>query len=534
MPKIYQRLILQSRDRNFLLRSSIIIGIISILIGIVLPNISKQENQTIERLEISCPWIKTESLPIIMNRLNQKTVERIMNYSNGKGFDEASIARMAREGLYSTASLLGIPQNILKPETQKLFENYVTIMSYSKKKDSELLLKLMTAAESKKPKRFAAEFYADILISMGKNEESLHFYEIEIMHYPQSDHARNGIMRALLALEKTSKLEELFSNKEYRNSMSNHTFENVASRLGKWISLTKRNITFIFQNLNFVWLSVTTFTATIWFCIIISLGRAGNLPLIRIPLYGFGFIAGFVSTFVVLGLVFWQENELQFKLNGEIINDSLYVICGIGLREELIKLLFFTPFLFILLKRRCPMEALATAACIGLGFACSENLLYFGPGSEAAVFPRFLTANFFHASLTGIAGLSLFYFSLWPKTRWEGFIGTFILVVTAHGAYDALVGLVPQLAKPLSIFSIIIFALISNYYLNSAKEVREGSSAAISPLGIFVIGSSTLIGITWILACHLNPIREVITTIGHSTLSLGAMAFIFINQFRNE
>jgi RsiW-degrading membrane proteinase PrsW (M82 family) len=264
------------------------------------------------------------------------------------------------------------------------------------------------------------------------------------------------------------------------------------------------------------------------------LGRAGNLPLRRIPLYGFGFIAGFASTFVVLGLVFWQENELQFKLNGEIINDSLYVICGIGLREELIKLLFFTPFLFILLKRRCPMEALATAACIGLGFACSENLLYFGPGSEADVFPRFLTANFFHASLTGIAGLSLFYFGLWPKTRWEGFIGTFILVVIAHGAYDALVGLVPQLAKPLSIFSIIIFALISNYYLNSAKEVREGSSAAISPLGIFVIGSSTLIGITWILACHLNPIREVITTMGHSTLSLGAMAFIFINQFRNE
>ncbi|MDG1855301.1 MAG: hypothetical protein P8I97_14135, partial [Verrucomicrobiales bacterium] len=86
----------------------------------------------------------------------------------------------------------------------------------------------------------------------------------------------------------------------------------------------------------------------------------------------------------------------------------------------------------------------------------------------------------------------------------------------------------------LSIFSIIIFALISNYYLNSAKEVRESSSAAISPLGIFVIGSSILIGMTWILACHLNPIREVIATIGHSTLSLGTMAFIFINQFRNE
>ena len=79
-----------------------------------------------------------------------------------------------------------------------------------------------------------------------------------------------------------------------------------------------------------------------------------------------------------------------------------------------------------------------------------------------------------------------------------------------------------------------IFALIANYYLNSAKEVREGRTAAISPLGIFVIGSSILIGTAWILACYLSPVREVITTIGHSTLSLGAMAFIFINQFRNE
>ena len=46
MPKIHQRLILQSRDRNFLLRSSIIIGIISILIGIALPSISTKKTRS--------------------------------------------------------------------------------------------------------------------------------------------------------------------------------------------------------------------------------------------------------------------------------------------------------------------------------------------------------------------------------------------------------------------------------------------------------------------------------------------------------
>ncbi len=534
MPKIYQKLIFQSRDRNFLLRSSISIGIISILIGIALPQILLKQNQTVEQLKISCPWIKTDSISTLMSRLSPNKIKRIINYGNEKGFNETSVVMMAREGLYSTALILEIPQNSINPETQKLIENYVSIMSDPGKKDSKLLLNLMVSAESTNPKRFAAEFYADILFSIGKIQESLHFYEKENKNFPQSDHAKNGIMRTLLNLERNSELEELFSKKEYRNAMNNQTYEDVASRLGKWISLTKKNILFLLKSLNLVWFSVTAFAAFIWFCIIISLGRADDLPAIRIPIYGLGFISGFISTSVVLGLVYWQENGLLFKLNGETINDSLYVVCGIGLREELIKLLFFAPFLFILKKRRCPMEALATAACTGLGFACAENLLYFGPGSEANVFPRFLTANFFHASLTGIVGLSLFYFFLWPKTRWERFVGTFILVVIAHGAYDAFVGLVPQLAKPLGIFSIIIFALIANYYLNSAKEVREGRTAAISPLGIFVIGSSILIGIAWILACYLNPVREVIASIGHSTLSLGAMAFIFINQFRNE
>ena len=73
---------------------------------------------------------------------------------------------MAREGLYSTASLLGIPQNNLTPETRKIIEDYLAILSDSEKSDSELLLKLRTAAESKNPKRFTAEFYADILISI--------------------------------------------------------------------------------------------------------------------------------------------------------------------------------------------------------------------------------------------------------------------------------------------------------------------------------------------------------------------------------
>ena len=180
------------------------------------------------------------------------------------------------------------------------------------------------------------------------------------------------------------------------------------------------------------------------------------------------------------------------------------------------------------------MEALACAACVGLGFACSENILYFGSGFESAVFPRFLTANFLHTSLTAIVGLSMYHWIINPLRGWDNFLKDFVIVVTAHGAYDALVGIVPKLANSMGILSIVIFAVIANSYLNVAKKIRSGPPSKISPLGIFIIGSSLLIGVSWNLACYLYNFREVILLIGQSTLSLGALGFIFINQFRNE
>ena len=108
------------------------------------------------------------------------------------------------------------------------------------------------------------------------------------------------------------------------------------------------------------------------------------------------------------------------------------------------------------------------------------------------------------------------------------------MVVVAHGAYDALVGVVPSIAKSIGILSIVIFALIANRYLNYAKKLRQGTPSKVSPLGVFVIGSSLLIGMALNLACYLYPIKEVLASIGESTLSLGTLAFIFINQFRYE
>ena len=522
-----------SRDRNFLIKSSILVTLLSIMLGFVTQKFAPDKYESIENeLASTLPWMNSIQLKKSIEKLGYNKISGILNFKEGPLFTKNEISIIARNGHFRTSWILGIPQNTLSNNEQNLFIDYINC--YENNKSPDLTSKLKSYTDDDKPIRFSSEFYADILSLNGNNEEAFQFYKLELRNYPESIHAKTKIIIKLIEDGEYEEAKKKFRDPHFQKNIKFETLKPIAVDLDQWATLTLKSFTLIIRKLSAPWILVTVFAAMVWFTIIVNLGQLSEKILSRTVLYGAAFTTGFFSTFLVLGIVYWQENELGLKSNGEIINDIIYCICGIGLREELCKLLFFSPFLVILRKRKCAMEALACAACVGLGFACSENILYFGSGLENAIFPRFLTANFLHSSLTGIAGLSMFYLISNPQKNWESFLGTFIIVVVAHGAYDALVGVVPALTSSIGIISIVIFALISNGYLNYAKKLRQGKPSKISPLGVFVIGSSLLIGMAWNLSCYLYPMKEVLASIGESTLSLGTLAFIFINQFRHE
>ncbi len=526
-------LIRLSRNRNFLIRSSLSIVVFSILLGFIIQKKSLQKSDLIQREIVNAfPWMNLTQLNKSIEQLGYNKIINIINYKEGPLFTKNEISIIARNGYFRTSLILGIPQNTLSRDEQNLFKDFINC--YENIKSEALQVKLKAYTEQDKPVRFSSEFYADILSLSGNNEEAYKFYKLELKNYPESIHSKTKVIINLIENGKNEEAKEIFRDPQFQKNVKFETLKPIAVDLDQWVTLTMKSFSLIIRKLSPPWILVTFFAAMIWFIIIVNLGQLSEKTFMRSLLYGSAFISGFLSTFLVLGIVYWQENELGLKSNGEIFNDIIYCICGIGLREELCKLLFFSPFLIILKKRKVAMEALACAACIGLGFACSENILYFGSGLENAIFPRFLTANFLHSSLTGIAGLSMFYLAINPLKYWENFLGTFLIVVVAHGAYDALVGVVPSLAKSIGILSIVIFALIANRYLNYAKKLRQGTPSKVSPLGVFVIGSSLLIGMALNLACYLYPMKEVLASIGETTLSLGTLAFIFINQFRYE
>jgi len=529
----YKKVLHFSRNRNFLIYSALSVGIIAVLLGFIIQYSKAPESVEIKKiLKDSCPWLTHSELDELIETNNYPSLKNVLIFKQGQSFSKVEIANIIRNGNYQTALLLKLPQNILSEKERKLFETFA-LVRFDKKNEIHLS-QLKAFALDKEPIRFSSEFYADALNSNGEQERAEQFYKLEFNKYPRSLYSKSKVIISLIEKGKKKEAKALFNDQNLKENIDFKTFKFIASELELWVSLTLKSYHLAFGKLSLSWIIVTLFAALIWFAIIANLGQLIEDFLIRLTLYSSAFISGFISTFLVLGLVYWQENKLGLKINGETVNDIIYCICGIGLREELIKIIFFAPFLIILKKRQSAMEALACAACVGLGFACSENILYFGSGFESAVFPRFLTANFLHTSLTAIVGLSMYYLILNPVKNWENFFKNFIIVVVAHGAYDALVGIVPNLANSMGLVSIIIFAIISNSYLNLAKQMRTGKPSALSPLGIFIIGSCLLIGISWNLACYLYPLKTVVSSIGESTLSMGALAFIFINQFRDE
>jgi RsiW-degrading membrane proteinase PrsW (M82 family) len=538
MAGLKQRITSLSRDRNFLLRAALLIGTIGILSGFL---VSKLRNHTPQTESLSsairscCPWLTGDLQEIPLSKEDIFNLHKVVKISNGRKYTPENLATAIRQGLYPLTQKLGVGSRILSPDTLALFRVYADSLHATKGNGKqESLQALQLAADQKQAPRFACEFYADILTLESKYAEALDYLEREVAAFPQSDYAKASVLRMLFALKKSEQLAIQFDKPDYRQALNDREFTEITLFLGKWTTLISWHGVRIVRNTSMPWVVVTAFSALIWLIIITNLGRLGESFRLRGTLYLLGFISGFFSTLAVLGILIWQEQILGFNFNGDFGNDLLYCICGIGLREECVKLLAVVPFLPLLLKRKSSMEALATAACVGLGFAAAENLIYINPGSEGGVFPRFLTANFFHASLTGIAGLALFHLFRWPRTRWDEFLTAFVLVIVVHGLYDATAGLVPKISGQLGIFTIIIFALVANRYINLAKEMREGGAASVSPMGVFVIGAALLVAAAWNLGCFMHPIRDVMRDVGQSALAMGAMSFLFINQFRGE
>ena len=210
------------------------------------------------------------------------------------------------------------------------------------------------------------------------------------------------------------------------------------------------------------------------------------------------------------------------------MNGLRFYILGVGLPEELAKLLCFLPLVPLLLRIRSDLAALMAAACVGLGFAIVENMSYFHHSSGGDVVGRFLTANPMHMTLTGVAGLAAYRAARDPRSWGPQALAMIALMILAHGLYDASIA-IPDLAD-VSLLGTIIFALVVYQFFRELRDLRPRRVETVSLTATFLAGVSLVTAATFIYMSGLLGLQPACDAMAVNVLSLSLMAYLFLRE----
>ncbi|WOO42904.1 PrsW family glutamic-type intramembrane protease [Rubellicoccus peritrichatus] len=239
-------------------------------------------------------------------------------------------------------------------------------------------------------------------------------------------------------------------------------------------------------------------------------------------------LLGAMSTWATILTIVWQHDFLGFERGEDVIGGLLYYIAGVGLREELLKLLFFLPLVPFLVRRKNRLEMLIVAGCVGLGFAIEENISYFHMTDAMSGPGRFLTANFLHVSMTGLIGLAFCQLVMDRGRSIDNFATVFGLIVFAHGLYNALIS-IPQFGE-LSFFGMVIYALLCLQMFRVLNYYRGTAAVTLSLTCVFTAGLSVVLATVLGYQISQLGLQPGFTMMMGSIIGLGVIIIMFFLQ----
>lgn len=185
------------------------------------------------------------------------------------------------------------------------------------------------------------------------------------------------------------------------------------------------------------------------------------------------FVMGSITTFAVFPISRFIKS-LGFSLNGQLVNDFIYCIVGIGMVEELVKMI---PFLIIIQFKKIvnePFDFILNAAVSALGFAFIENSLYIKKSGFYAINGRALLSTVAHMTFSSVIGYSFLIASCRrPGKHCYYILGGFLLASLMHGLYDF--WLINPIAKKLNGLSLIFFILTTHFWFTLKNKAIKAS-----------------------------------------------------------
>jgi len=283
-----------------------------------------------------------------------------------------------------------------------------------------------------------------------------------------------------------------------------------------------------------MWLGVSVgpavlaiFTGVCWLAFAVQAGQPGASNGVRPWLCVLAVGLGVLSIWPTLFLVHWQEEGWGLSLANDLIGGLRFFLLGVGLREELAKLLLFLPLVPIVIRRGSEREALIVAACVGLGFATEENVGYFWGAAGNSV-PRLLTANFLHMAWTGLCGLAVCR-AIWNPRECAAEAAAIVLVaIILHGLYDALLVL-PALAD-YAIGSMIIYVLLAYQFFHELRQGWAPRGEAVSLAATFIAAVSLVFAVTFVYQASISDFETAIDLVAQPAVASGVMVYLFLKE----
>ena len=241
-----------------------------------------------------------------------------------------------------------------------------------------------------------------------------------------------------------------------------------------------------------------------------------------------GVLLGVLSIWPTLFLIYWQEYGWNFQESRALVPGLRYFVLGVGLREELAKLLCLLPLMPLLLRLRSELAALLVSGCVGIGFALEENTSYFAGSGGADAMGRYLTANPFHMTLTALVGLAVYRGLRTPRDWAAQAVATFGVMVFAHGLYDAFI-LLPALAE-YSLLGTIIFVLVVYQFFRELRGARARRPDTVSLTANFLCGVSSVTAATFIYLSATVGCGSAFDVLAQGVLGLAVMVYLFLRE----
>lgn len=184
-----------------------------------------------------------------------------------------------------------------------------------------------------------------------------------------------------------------------------------------------------------VYLIISFFIAWIWVDYFRLIDIFNKDSLMKLVLVFFGGAASTVLIFL------FQKIPIPHQwmiINGDAIHDLLYCIIGIGLVEELTKILpVILAIRFFRLKALEPIDLLAFYCVSALGFSSVENTIYYYQHGPNIITDRAVLSTVTHMFCTGIFGYGIIRYKYhYYKSKFSIVLQYLSFASISHGIYD--------------------------------------------------------------------------------------------------